>query len=190
MNIGILIFDDVEVLDFCGPLETFSVINDVSDIAVNVITIAKKKTIIKAKSNLNVEPNHDFSSHPTLDILIIPGGFGTRKLLNDEETLKWIYMQHMDVKYLMSVCTGSLVLAKLGLLLEKKATTHHTCYHLLEEIDPTITIIKDQRFVDEGNILTSGGISAGIDLSFHMIEKIWDKDLSQQVANEMEYDIY
>ncbi len=189
MNIGILIFDEVEVLDFCGPLETFSVINDVSDIQTNVFTVAKKATIVHARSNLKVQPNYSFSDHPTLDILIIPGGNGTRKLMNDEETLKWIYTQHIDTQYIMSICTGALLLAKLGLLLEMKATTHHTCFHLLEEIDPTITIIKGQRFVDEGKVLTSGGISAGIDLSFYMIEKIWGNDLAEQVAKEMEYDI-
>jgi transcriptional regulator GlxA family with amidase domain len=189
MNIGILIFQYVEVLDFCGPLETFSVINDVSDHKVNVFTIAKNNSIIHARSNLKVEPNYDFKNHPKLDILIIPGGIGTRKLLNDDETLKWIYTQHIDTKYLLSVCTGALLLAKLGLLLEKKATTHHTCFHLLEDIDPTITIIKNQRFVDEDKIVTSGGISAGIDLSFYMIEKIWGKDLVNLVAKEMEYDI-
>jgi len=187
MNIGILIFEEVEVLDFCGPLETFSVINDVSDIQVNVFTIAKNSSILQARSNLIVKPNYDFVSHPKLDILIIPGGIGTRKLLNDEDTLKWIYTQYMDVTYLMSVCTGALLLAKLGLLLNKKATTHHTCFHLLKEIDPTITIVKNERFVDEDKLLTSGGISAGIDLSFFVIKKIWGDEIAQLVAKEMEY---
>jgi len=189
MNIGILIFDDVEVLDFCGPLETFSVINDVSDYQVNTFTISKNSELIHARSNLIVKSNYSFSRHPNLDILIVPGGAGTRKILSDEETLKWIYVQYMDIRHLISVCTGALILAKLGLLLNKKATTHHTCFHLLEEIDPTVNIIKNERFVDEDKIVTSGGISAGIDVSFYMIEKLWDKDLAVSVAREMEYTV-
>ncbi len=187
MNIGILVFDDVEVLDFCGPLETFSVVNDVSDTKSNVFTISKRKNPVQARSNLIVKSNYSIKDHPALDILIIPGGNGARKIFNDEEILKWIYIQYGRVKYLLSVCTGALILAKLGLLLNKKATTHHTCFHLLEEIDPTIEIVRDQRFVDEDKIVTSGGISAGIDMSFFMIEKIWGEDLAKAVAKEMEY---
>lgn len=187
-KVGIYLFNDVEVLDFAGPFEVFAVTAELSDYQYfEVFTISESGEKIKARNGLKVQADYSFDNHPPIDILVIPGGMGTRVELNNDQPLNWIAKVNEQTDITMSVCTGSLVLAKLGLLNDQPATTHHTTYDFLKKISPTTQVIEDQRFVDNGNIMTAGGISAGIDLSLHVVEKLFGKETVSKTTKEMEY---
>lgn len=187
-HVAILIFDDVEVLDFTGPFEVFNVTGEVIDPApFNVYTVAETSEPIKARGKLSINPHYSFDNCPLSDILLIPGGQGTRRLLNNADLLEWIKMQAESVEFLLSVCTGSLLLGKAGLLDGLEATTHHTAFDLLREVAPNTTIHEDRRYVDNGKIITSGGISAGIDMSLYVVANLLGEEKLQVTLDEMEY---
>lgn len=188
LKVGILIFDEVEVLDFTGPLETLSCVKDVEPNAeIEVYTLGFEEGPVYCRSNLVVVPNFTLSFNPGINVLIIPGGLGARKVLADKGMLRKIKNLADSCTWICSVCTGSLILAEMGLLKGLKATTHHTCFNDLERISPETEIIKNQRFIEQGNIITSGGISAGIDMAFHLVEKFFGPETADKVAKEMEY---
>ena len=193
-NVGILIFDNVEILDFSGPYEVFSSVRLSAESRADIynipapfytFTISEKKKEVTTSGGLIVNSNYNFNNHPKLDILIIPGGIGTRKLLCNKVVLDWI-SSNKNAPIIASVCTGVLLLAKNGMLHKKKATTHWGAFDILEKIDQTITIIKNKRFVFD-KYYSSSGVSAGIDMSLHIIEKIYDKTIAQNTAKYMEY---
>lgn len=193
-NVGILIFDNVEVLDFSGPYEVFSSVRlnqksraDIYNIPapLHTFTVSEKKNEIVAAGGLKISSNYNFESCPELDILIIPGGIGTRKLLNNKTVLNWL-LYNKNVSIVASVCTGVLLLAKNGMLKKKKATTHWGAYDLLHKIDPTITILKNKRYVFD-KYYSSSGVSAGIDMSLYIVEKIYGKNIAKNTAKYMEY---
>jgi transcriptional regulator GlxA family with amidase domain len=189
-NVGILIFDDVEVLDFAGPFEVFSVTAQPDFKPFNAFTLSHDGKPITAVNGLKVVPNYSIENHPKIDILIIAGGQGTRKLLNDPKLLKWVERIHATTQITMSICTGAIVLGKIGLLEGKPFCTHHQVYDYMTEIVPTGLPQKDKRFVQSGErLFTSGGISAGIDLSFHIVERLLSKDTALDTAHYMEYDL-
>jgi transcriptional regulator GlxA family with amidase domain len=187
-NVGILIFDDIEVLDFAGPFEVFNVSGELIEPSpFTTYTIGISGEPIKTRGGLSVDPPYHLDNCPQPDILIVPGGWGTRKLLNNEMLLQWLRDQSQKVEYLMSVCTGALLLGKAGLLDGLSATTHHGNFADLREISPTTTVIEDQRYVDNGKILTAGGVSAGIDLSLYLVERLVGRENVELTWNEMEY---
>ena len=187
-NVAILLFDDVEVLDFAGPFEVFAVTDELRGYdTFNVFTVAETKRPIRARNGLSVNPDHDFSSCPPPNLLVVPGGFGTRALLKNENTLAWLRAQSASAEIVMSVCTGSIVLGQLGLLEGLRATTHHECFELLRSLAPRATVVETERFTDNGKILTAAGISAGIDCSLHLVERLLGSDAAQQTARYMEY---
>lgn len=194
-NIGIFIFNQVEVLDFCGPFEVFSrtrlipgVESRLSEASApfHVFTLSKKKDEITCTGGLKVIPDYSFTNSPPIDILILPGGQGTRSLVNDSETIEWIRSTAAKTHQTASVCTGAFLLAKAGLLKNRKATTHWASFDQLQLIDSTIQILKDQRVVNDG-IITSGGISAGIDMAFSLVEEMFGEDVANDTAHYMEY---
>ncbi|MEL6224407.1 MAG: DJ-1/PfpI family protein [Cyanobacteria bacterium J06627_8] len=194
-NVGILIFPAVEVLDFAGPFEVFSRTRliggvdsrrDDESAPFNVFTIAKTSAPIEAVGGLTVIPKYDFASAPLIDLLVVPGGFGTRPLLNDSETLNWIQSISQHAKQTTSVCTGALVLAKLGLLSNKRATTHWGALDFLARMDPTVIVERDQRVVADG-IITSAGVSAGIDMAFSVVEALFGKEVADETAHYIEF---
>ncbi|MCP3922275.1 MAG: DJ-1/PfpI family protein [Desulfobacterales bacterium] len=186
-NLAILIFDDVEVMDFAGPFEVFSVTDELSNHELlNVYTVGQKATI-RAKNGLKVVPDYSPKNCPAPDYLLIPGGSGTRPLLKDEKLLHWIVQIAENCENVLSVCTGSLVLAKAGLLKGLKATTHHEVIGELEEMAPETEIVKDQRFVDNGKILTSAGVAAGIDMSLYMVSRLYGEEMAVKIAKYIEY---
>ena len=188
-KIGIFIFDDVEVLDFCGPYEVFNVVNDVSDRQIfEVFTISEEIRNVHARNNFVTVPHYSIDDAPKVDILIIPGGIGARKLLNNQRVLDWIQRMHREVELLLTVCTGSLVVAKTGLLKGLKSTTHHTTYNLLREIEPKTEVIENVKYVDNGKIILAGGISAGINMSLYVVSRLLGEDRARATAKEMEYD--
>lgn len=188
-NVAILVFDDVEILDFAGPYEVF---NDAGELtnptAFNVYNLGISNQPVIGRGKFIVTPRYSIDDCPQADILIIPGGFGTRPLLKHERLIDWIANQSKKVEYLLSVCTGALLLAQAGLLKNCSATTHHGAFDHLQQISPTTKIIKDQRFIQASDqIITSGGISAGIDLSLFMVGKLIGLETREKVAAEMEY---
>jgi transcriptional regulator GlxA family with amidase domain len=194
MNIGILIFDEVEVLDFCGPFEVFSV---ASLMAVNlkkrdeapfgVFTIAERPGIIKARGNLLVQPHFTITDHPPVDLLLVPGGQGTRKEVNNPALIGWIAKVAEQSKLNTSVCTGSFMLGKAGLLEGKKVTTHWLSLDRMADSFPQVQVQRGVRWVDEGQVVTSAGISAGIDMSLHLVERILGRVVAEATAKQMEY---
>ena len=188
-NVAILLFNEVEVLDFAGPFEVFSVTQSLDgDSLFNVYTVAETTHPILARNNLSINPDYTLENHPLPDILIIPGGFGSRAALKQANIIQWVQQSAQQTQLILSVCTGALILAKAGLLNGLTATTHHHAFEELRQLAPETTVMTDQRFIDNGKILTSGGISAGIDLSFYVIAKLYGKAVAIQTAQYMEYD--
>lgn len=191
-NVGILLFNEVEVLDFCGPFEVFSIAADTrnNQRLFTVNTIAQTKNIINARNGLKVKPDFDFFDSPDFDILIIPGGYGAEEIeIHNEVLINWIRDRALSCKIVASVCTGAFLLAEAGLLDGKRATTHWMDIDRLEKEYSEIKIQKDVKFVDENNIITSGGISAGINMSFYLLKKLAGEDIAMATAKRMEYDI-
>lgn len=188
-NVGILIFENAEVLDFSGPFEVFAVTSQLNDYQhFSVFTVAKEAGPVRAVNGMIVLPNYSFADTPHIDILVISGGYGTRKLLDDEFTLKWVKKIHESAEITISICTGAGILAKLGVLKHKHYCTHQSVYDLVQEMEPTAIPEKDKRFIRSAdNIFTSGGISAGIDLSFHVVETLLGKQTACETAEYMEY---
>jgi transcriptional regulator GlxA family with amidase domain len=194
-NVGILIFDNVEVLDFAGPFEVFSRTRLVpgpesrrSDESApfHVFTVAKSKAPVTATGGLVVVPHHDFADAPRIDLLVVPGGFGTRPLLHDDETLDWIRHAAAAAQQVTSVCTGSLLLGKAGLLEGKKATTHWAALDLLESLGTGASVQRDLRVVDNG-VITSAGVASGIDMAFYVVERLCGREVADETARYIEY---
>jgi transcriptional regulator GlxA family with amidase domain len=187
-NVAILLFDDVEVLDFAGPFEVFAVTDELCGYETfNVFTVADGVGTVRARNGLKVVPHFTLEQCPPPHVLIIPGGFGTRALLRKPAFLEWVRIRVRTAELTMSVCTGALVLAQLGLLDGLKATTHHECLGLLRELAPGAEIVDNERFVDNGAILTAAGISAGIDCSLHVVQRLVGADAATATARYMEY---
>lgn len=187
-NTAILIFDDVEVLDFAGPYEVFSLTDELSENQrLNVYTVAQELKPVKAKHGLSINPDYDLDGAPSPDILIIPGGDGAREVMEQNGIITWISRCAQSAEKVLSVCSGALILARAGLLDELKATTHHEVIDTLQSISPSTVVVKDQRFIDNGKIVTSAGISAGIDMSLYIIERLFGFEVVDKTADYMEY---
>lgn len=188
-HVAIMIFDDVEVLDFAGPYEVFNVTRELSLMSeMNVFTVAESTAPVRTRGQLSLNPNYSFTNMPQTDILLIPGGAGSRTLLQKPHIIEWIRQQHSKVEYLLSVCTGSLPLAKAGLLDGLEATTHHdNLDELAALVNEDTSIIRDKRYVDTGKIIMSGGVSAGIDMSLYVIQKLYGDEVLAKTLTEMEY---
>jgi len=194
MTIGILIFDDVEVLDFCGPFEVFASATAAGESPrderrlFRVLTIAEENRIVRARGGLLIQPHHTIADHPPLDILVVPGGYGTRRELSNPVVLDWIAAQDRQTRLTTSVCTGAFLLAANGLLDGKRATTHWASIDWLREHYPAIDVRADERVVDEGRIVTSAGVSAGIDMALHVLARLHGQEVAAGTARGMEYD--
>lgn len=191
-NVGIFLFNEVEVLDFAGPFEVFSIAEyqDSKEKIFKVSTIAQTKNLIKARNGLKILPDYDFTDVPKLDILIIPGGYGAEEIeIHNKEVINWIVKYSEKVEILASVCTGAFLLAKGKLLDGKKATTHWMDIDRLEKEFEKITVERNAKYIDEGSIITSAGISAGINMAFYIISKLTNKEIARNTAKRMEYDI-
>ncbi len=195
LSVGILIFDDVEVLDFAGPFEVFSrtrlepgIDSRRSDASApfSVFTVAASERPVSATGGLVVTPHYSFAGAPRSDLLVIPGGFGTRRLLGDGATLQWIQSAALGSRLVTSVCTGSLLLAKAGLLKGKRATTHWGALDLLSALDPSITVDREARVAGTGPI-TSAGVSAGIDMALSVVESLHGKAVADETARYIEF---
>lgn len=188
-TVSILLFDDVEVLDFCGPYEVFSVAVIEGEYAPFQVELVGTRTgAIRARNGMSVNPDRAIGDGAAGDILIVPGGNGTRALLDDDAVLDWVRTSARRAELVLSVCTGSLVLARAGLLRHLPVTTHHTAFDLLERLEPTCRVERGVRYVDTGATVTAAGISAGIDMSLHVVSRLVGEARSREVAGEMEYE--
>jgi transcriptional regulator GlxA family with amidase domain len=188
-NVAILVFDDIEVLDFAGPFEVFSVAG--SEMPAKpyspffTYTFALTDAPIHARGGLQVQPKFSLLNLPQPDVLIIPGGAGSRRLLKNDWLLSWLRETVPKCEIVASVCTGALVLAAAGLAKGKKITTHHGAFDRLNELEPTCVVERDKRFVQDGNYWFSGGISAGIDMSLAIVAHLLGDN--KAVVDEMEW---
>ena len=194
-NVGILLFDDVEVLDFAGPFEVLSRTRTVSgaesrrsedSAPFRVFTVAKTREKIRAIGDLIVEPRYSFADAPRIDILVVPGGWGSRTVMQDAEVLTWVKNVAASARYTSSVCTGALILARAGLLAGRRATTHWAAYDLLASLDGGVKVVRNARVVKDG-VFTSAGVSAGIDMAFALVEEICGRPVADETAHYIEY---
>lgn len=188
-HIGIVLFSDVEELDAIGPWEVLaSWTHFFPEDGYAVTCLSRTGGLVQCAKGLVVQAHHSFVDSPPLDVLIYPGGQGTRQQLHDEGQLDWVRQQRATVPLMTSVCTGSLVYAAAGLLSHRPATTHWASLELLAELDPTIDVRRDDRFVDDGDIITASGVSAGIDMALQLIVRLAGADRARQVRQAIQYD--
>jgi transcriptional regulator GlxA family with amidase domain len=192
MNIGILLFDDVEVLDFCGPFEVFSVAAAIGAASggappFTVFTLSERAGLVRATGGLKVQPDYTIDDHPPINLLLVPGGWGTRREVDNPRLIDWIRAQDAQMELTTSVCTGAFLLGRAGLLQGLRVTTHWGSIERLRGSHSDATVLEGARFVDEGKIVTSAGISAGIDMALYLVARLQGEDLAHQTARQMEY---
>lgn len=195
MNIGILVFDEVELLDMAGPYEVFTTAARVlartqppgTPPLFAVTTIARRPGPVRARAGLQLQPDHGLADHPPLACAIVPGGVVDAEL--DQPALKaWIQAQAQTTRILASVCTGALLLAQAGVLDGLEATTHWEDLDALRRLRPAVRVRDGVRWVDQGAVVTSAGISAGIDMSLHLVQRLHSRELALRTARQMDFD--
>ncbi len=184
-----LLFDDVEILDFAGPWEVFGTLEDCLPDTCEFNSIAAQTTQVKARHQLNLSADVHYQEAPKADIFIIPGGRGVDQLLNDREFIAWLTQYSSQTPIVFSVCTGALLLARAGLLKHEKAVTHHSALHRLQTLSPSSQVIESARFTQtsEGKIITTAGVSAGMDAALFLVGSLWGIPAMETVAHDMEY---
>jgi transcriptional regulator GlxA family with amidase domain len=188
-HIGVLLFDGVEELDAVGPWEALAAwTRQHPEDGWDVSCISPAGRDVLGANGLVIGAHHSPTDAPALDVLIHPGGRGTRRLLRDADHLEWIRTQRTQVPLMASVSDGALVYAAAGLLTRRRATTHWASLNLLAELDPTVVPDVDARFVDDGDLLTSAGVSAGIDLALHLVARLAGSEPARAVQRELQYD--
>jgi transcriptional regulator GlxA family with amidase domain len=192
-QVGILLFDSVEVLDFCGPFEVFSVTRldeekrRAESSPFNVFLVAETKEPVVTTGGMKVLPDYDLDDCPLLDVLVVPGGWGTRREMDNERLLRWIADRSRQVETVTSVCTGALLLGKAGLLEGKRATTHWRCLDWMQELFPKTTVERQLHVVEEGSLFSSAGISAGMDMALRVVSRYFGEAIARATAKHMEY---
>lgn len=195
MHVGILLFDDVELLDMAGPYEVFTTASRVhartqaagADALFTVTTLARSTAPVRARAGLQLTPDATLADHPALDCALVPGGVVAAEL-QQPQTLAWIAAQRRTARVLASVCTGALLLAEAGVLDGLAATTHWEDLDELRALRPAVAVREGVRWVDEGAVVTSAGISAGIDMCLHLVERLHSRALAVRTARQMDYD--
>jgi len=181
---GILLFDEAEELDFVGPLEVFGMARQEGD---RVVTIAEKSDPVRANLGLRVVPDHTIADAPPLDVLVVPGGLGTRREAENPVLLDWLKQTAAGCTWVTSVCTGSMLLEAAGVIDGRKVTTHWAMVDTFREKD-TVTVLDGRRYVRDGNVVTAAGVSAGIDMSLWVVGQLYGVDHARGVQRFMEYD--
>ena len=188
-HIGLVLFDGVEELDAVGPWEVLAHwTQQHPEDGWTITLLSALGDSVRAAKGMVVGAHHSFADAPALDVLIHPGGRGTRPLLVDEQHLQWVREQRATTDLMTSVCTGSLVYAAAGLLHGRPATTHWAAVHELRALDPSILIDEHARFVDDGDTITSAGVSAGIDMALYLVERLVSADRAREVQLGIQYD--
>ncbi|MFI9508143.1 DJ-1/PfpI family protein [Nocardia sp. NPDC052566] len=187
-HLGILLFDQMEELDAIGPWEVFAWwTRHFPDDGYLATTFSADGEAVTCEKGLVVRPHHSIASVPALDVLLHPGGDGTNAMLTDPDHLRWLCAQRAQVPLMASVCTGSTVFAAAGLLRGRPATSNRGAVVQLCEIDSTITACPGERYVDDGDVITSAGISAGIDMALHIVGRLAGPARAREVREGIEY---
>ena len=192
-RVGIVLFDDIEVLDFCGPFEVFSVVSlneqkrREEPSPFEVCLVAERSGPVTTTGNMKVMPHYSFENCPPLQILVVPGGWGTRRELNNPIMLDWLRARAAEVETLTSVCTGSMLLGFAGLLNGRHATTHWRSLDWMRDAFPEVTVEFAKHVVEDGNVVTSAGISAGIDMALRVVARYFGENIARAAARHMEY---
>jgi len=187
--IGIAIFDGVEELDFVGPWEVLGMwAGQWPEDGAKVFTMAQHDGVVECAKGMRVIPDHTWESAPPVDVLIYPGGRGTRPQVSDKEILTWLNAQEERGTLMTSVCTGSLVYAAAGLLDGRPATTHWSALDSLGKLGNDIEVRPDDRFVDSGDVITASGVSAGIDMALHLVARLHSTERAREVKRAIQYD--
>ncbi|GAB2524029.1 DJ-1/PfpI family protein [Microbulbifer agarilyticus] len=189
MNVGIFIYDNAEVLDFSGPFEMFSTASRLSNPqnAFNVFLVAEHKRPVMARGGYGINPHFTFDNHPPMDLLIVVGGAHTEAVKNPK-VIEWVAEVAPQTPHVASVCTGAFILAEAGQISGLRVTTHWEDLADLQASYPDLTVLAEQRWVEDGKFVTSAGISAGIDMSLYLVSKLVDLTLAEATAKQMEYD--
>jgi transcriptional regulator GlxA family with amidase domain len=181
---GILLFDDMEELDFAGPLEVFAMAKKEGD---RVVTVAERDGPVRGNLGLRVLPDHTIADAPPLDVLVVPGGFGTRREAENPVLLDWIKQTAANCTWVTSVCTGAMLLEAAGVVEGRKVTTHWAMIDTFRQKEG-VTVLDGRRYVRDGNVVTAAGVSAGIDMALWVVGQLYDVDHARAVQRFMEYD--
>jgi transcriptional regulator GlxA family with amidase domain len=181
---GILLFDEAEELDFVGPLEVFGMARQDGD---RVVTIAERDEPVRANLGLRVVPDHTIADAPPLDVLVVPGGLGTRREAENPVVLDWLKQTAPGCAWVTSVCTGSMLLEAAGVIDGRKVTTHWAMIETFRQKD-SVTVLDTRRYVRDDNVVTAAGVSAGIDMSLWVVGQLYGVDHARGVQRMMEYD--
>ncbi len=184
INIGILVFEYIEELDFIGPFEVLSYVNKIKPNSTNIWLISPGQEIVQGYNGLRFFTDYTIDNSPYLDVLVIPGGHGRKSAMKNIKILKFIKNRYTQLKYLSSVCTGSLIIGSTGLLKNRRATTYHTAFDELSEMG---AIVQKSKVVQDGKIITGAGVSSGIDVGLYLLLNLFGEEVAQKVANKIEY---
>lgn len=184
INIGILVFEDIEELDFIGPFEVLSYINKIKHQSTNVWIVSDGKEIIKGYNKLCFFADYTIDNCPHLDVLVVPGGQGRKSAMKNEKILSFIKSRYGELRYLSSVCTGALIIGATGILKGRSATTYHTAF---DELSQMGAVPKVSKVVQDGKIITGAGVSSGIDVGLYLLSKLFDEATAKEVADKIEY---
>lgn len=186
-TIGILLFDDVEELDFVGPWEVFSATTQHLFPDDQVVTIAQQSRPIRCAKGLRVLPDFDFTNAPPLDVVLVPGGQGTRREVSNQTLMGWLREVGQNCQWVTSVCTGALLLHEAGFAKGRRVTTHWAFVDTLRQRGD-VTVLENRRYVRDGNVVTAAGVSAGIDMALWLVGQIYGVDVARKVQRGIEYD--
>lgn len=185
-NLAIFIFNGVQIIDYTGPFEVFGQARDGKQHLFNVYTVAEKADAITTNMGMTVLPKYTFDNAPRPDVILLPGG-GVGPHMDNPNVIRWVQERAAEAEYVMSVCNGAFYLGKAGLLDGKTATTYYGLIDELSQLAPKAKIVTDQRFTDNGKIITTAGLSSGIDGALHLVERIAGRGRAQEIALNMEY---
>jgi len=187
INVGIYIYDNAEVLDFSGPFEVFATADRISkEKTFNTFLISESNGVVKARAQYKVMPDYQIINHPQIDVLVIAGGEHTAEMTKIKP-IKWIAAQSKKVQLVTSVCTGAFLLARAGVITSHTVTTHWEDINDLKNQYPQLNVQEGVRWVEDGNLISSAGISAGIDMSLYIVEKLYSKELALATAKQMDF---
>lgn len=192
-RVGIVLFNDIEVLDFCGPFEVFSVVRLNEErrreepSPFEVLLLAEKNDPVTTSGGMRVVPGATFGTCPKLDIIVAPGGWGTRREMGNPVMLHWLLERNTEAETLTSVCTGAMLLGSAGLLDGLHATTHWRSLDWMRDSFPAVTVEYGLHVVEDGRVVTSAGISAGIDMALMVVARYHGEEVARATARHMEY---
>lgn len=189
-SVLVVLFDDVDTLDFTGPLEVFAITGQraTGPVPFTVTTVAERQyPPITTRSGLSIVPYYTFQNSPHADLLVIPGGPGARHEQTNQAMIRFIQDQASQAELVLSVCTGALLLGAAGLLNGLKATTHHNALDELRHVAPECNVLEGVRYVDNGPIITSAGIASGLDTALYVVQRLLGTSTAQETAHHMEY---